>query len=388
MATWERLAMSAPLHPGTATLTRVGTALALLVGAGTPTARAQSAFWNTAATAGGSWGTPSNWQGGVVPSGSGNSAGFVLDFNAGASVTLDGSRTIGTVISSGANPWGLDPGTGGTLTVAGITVTGSGPLTVSAPLAGVNFTKDGSGTLAVSNPGGSYSGVVNVNAGTLKLIGSGSYSAASNLVTLAPGATLDVTALTSGLHYGGDPTTRLGLNDGDVLTGTGTVNGGLKVASGATVYPGDNGVGALAVKGGGDFASGSNWKVKLGTANAGAANTGNRIDFTAVLKVESGVNMPVDGGGLTFAAGQTYDYIIATSNGNFTIGSVNFQPTNFNPSGFVSSASFSLVTSGDNLILHISAVPEPAFVLALSLGGAAGSGILRRLLAHLRPSGR
>jgi autotransporter-associated beta strand protein len=378
----------APTHNTVATLIRVGAALAFLMGAGTPAARAQSAFWNTAATAGGSWGTASNWQGGIVPSGSANSAGFILDFTAGASVTLDGNRTIGTIISSSANPWSLDPGTGGTLNVASVIVTGSGPLTVSAPLGGSTFTKDGSGTLIVSNPSGNYSGAVNINAGTLKLVGSGNYSTGSNVVTLVSGATLDVTGLTAGPRYGGDPSTRLGVNAGDVLTGTGTVTGGLKVASGGTVYPGDNGVGALSVNGSGDFASGSNWKVKLGTANAGGANTSNRIDFSAILKLESGINMPIDGSGLTFAAGQAYDYVIATSNGNFNIGSVNFQPTNFNPPEFLPQASFSLTTSGDNLILHISAVPEPAFVLAVALAGAAGWGVLRRRLVHPRPARR
>ena len=57
-------------------------------------------------------------------------------------------------------------------------------------------------------------------------------------------------------------------NNGDVLDGTGTVKGGLKVKSGGTVYPGDNGVGTLTVEGKGLFEAGSNWKVKLGTANA------------------------------------------------------------------------------------------------------------------------
>ena len=123
-------------------------ALALLVlAAAAGPATAQSAFWNTTATTGGSWGTPTNWQGGTPASAAGNTAAFILDFTSGASVTLDGNRTIGTVISSGANPWSIDPGTGGTLAAASFIVTGSGPLTVSAPLAGTDFTKDGSGTL-------------------------------------------------------------------------------------------------------------------------------------------------------------------------------------------------------------------------------------------------
>src|SRR6476661_7124689 len=125
-------------------LVRAATAISLLTGCGSPAALAQSAFWSTSATAGGSWGNPANWQGGTVPAGSGNAAGFVLNFNAGASVTLDGDRTIGTVISASANPWSIDPGSpAGTFTAGTVFVTGTNlnPLTVNAPMAGGNFTK-------------------------------------------------------------------------------------------------------------------------------------------------------------------------------------------------------------------------------------------------------
>ena len=372
--------MKASIRASVVTLTRVGTALALLTCAGTPAVQAQSAFWVTSVTAGGSWGTPSNWQGGTVPSGSGNSAGFVLDFAVGASVTLDGSRTIGTVISSSANAWSLNPGTGGTLTVANFIVTGA-PVTATVPFAGVNLTKDGSGILTLTSPGSTYSGDINIIAGTLTLVGSANYSTGTNAIHIASGANLDVTGLTAGFRYGGDPSTRLAVNNGDTLDGMGTVTGGLKVASGGTVYPGDDGVGVLTVKGAGDFAALSNWKVRLSTANVGAVNTSNRIDFNAVLKLQAGMNMPIDGSGLTFAAGQTYDYVIATiGTSNFEIGTVNFQPTNFNPSSFASPSSFSLITNGPNLVLRFTPVPEPAFVTAILLAGMAGSGVLRRRL--------
>ena len=88
-----------------------------------------------------------------------------------------------------------------------------------------------------------------------------------------------MTQLTGGLRYGDDPSTRMAVNDGDVLDGTGTVNGGLKVKSGGTVYPGINGVGSLTVEGKGRFEAGSNWKVKLGTANAGDSNRDNRTSL-------------------------------------------------------------------------------------------------------------
>ncbi|HEY2787038.1 MAG TPA: autotransporter-associated beta strand repeat-containing protein, partial [Fimbriiglobus sp.] len=159
-------------------------------------------------------------------------------------MTLDGDQVIGTILSTGANAWSLDPGTGGTLTVANITVTG-GPLTVNAPLVGVNFVKDGSGTLTLSNPGSAFTGTININAGTLNLVGSANFSTTSNELHIGSGATLDATQLTGGLRYGGSPDTRTAIHDGDVLDGTGTVKGGLKVKSGGTVYPGDNGVGTL-----------------------------------------------------------------------------------------------------------------------------------------------
>jgi autotransporter-associated beta strand protein len=378
--------MSASKRGGVVALMRVGTALVFLMTAGTPAALAQSAFWDPAKVDGGSWGIADNWQGGNVPSGAGNAAGFVLDFNSGASVTLDGNRVIGTVISAGANPWSLDPGLGGVLSAASFIVTGGGPLTVHVPLVGIDFTKDGSGTLILSNPGSAYTGLIDIKAGTLSLVGSGNYSPGVNVLHLASGATLDVTGLTGGQRFG-DPTTRLAVNDGDTLDGTGTVSGGLKVNSGGTVYPGDNGVGTLTVKGGGDFAGGSNWKVRLGTANAIAPNTNNFIDLSGSLTLQNGVNMPINGNGLTFEAGRTYDYIIATVTGNITIGTVNFQPTNINPSAYASPSSFSLFTSGNNLVLRFSPVSEPAFVMALFLGGVAGYGVLRRRRARCEPPG-
>jgi autotransporter-associated beta strand protein len=348
------------------------------MGFGTPAALAQSAFWNTEATGGGSWAVPSNWQGGTVPSGSTNSAAFALDFTSGASVTLDGNRVIGSILSTGANPWNIAAGTGGTLTVANIVVTG-GPLTVSTPLAGIDFTKDGSGSLTITNSSSIYTGIINIKSGTVHLVASANYSTGSNVMHLGSGATLDVTQLTGGLRYGGAPDLRLAVNNGDVLDGVGTVKGGLKVKSGGTVYPGFNGVGRLIVEGKGEFEAGSNWKVKLGTANAGASNSSNRIDFTSTLTLAAGMNMPIDGSGQTFNAFQTYDYLIATSAGGlFNLGAVNFQPTNFNPSAFATPSAFSLIQEGNNLTLRFSPVPEPAFILAAGFGVGVATNLVRR----------
>jgi autotransporter-associated beta strand protein len=370
-----------PLRACVVTLARLGAALALLT-AGASDAPAQSAVWNPAATAGGSWGSAANWQGGTVPSGAGNTAGFALDFAAGASVTLDGDRAIGAVVSTGANPWTLAPGTGGTLTVANLTVTG-GTVTVDAPLGGVDLTKGGGGTVVLTNSGNTYSGVVDINAGTLSLVGAANYSTASIRVHVASGAALDATGLTAGPRYGGVPSLRLNVTNGDTLDGTGTVTGGLRVSNGGTVYPGDNGVGALTVIGAGDFKSGSTWKVKLGTATPGGTNMSNRIDFSDALNVDDATAIPIDGSGLTFAAGQTYDYVIATSGtADFTLGAVAFLPTNFDPSAGVTPSSFSLITSGNDLVLRFTPVPEPAHVTAAGFAAVAGCGLLRRRRAR------
>jgi hypothetical protein len=378
--------LSALVHRCVSTLIRASTAIVILAGMTPSVVRAQSGAWNTAATAGGSWGDVANWQGGMIASGSGNTATFALDFTAGASVTLDGSRTIGTVSTSSANAWSLDSGTGGGLTVAGFNITGAGPLTVSAPLAGTDFTLAGGGTLTISNSGSNYSGAININDGTFALTGSANFSSGSNAIHLASNGTLDLSQLTGGARYGG-PDTLMVVRSGDTLDGTGTVIGGLRVKSGGTVSPGVNGVGSLRVfLGGGDFEAGSNWNVKLSTANPGSLNVNNSVTYRLGVTLEDGANMPIDGNGQTFTAGQAYNYTIATIDlgSNFNIGAVNFQPTNFAPGVFDSPSNFRLVENGQNLVLRFTPVPEPTFVLA-SIGGLVGPWILRPRRAPLRP---
>jgi autotransporter-associated beta strand protein len=356
-------------------LIRTAIIFTIIAWSGIPSSHAQSAFWSTGATGGGSWGVSSNWQGGTLPNGSLNAAGFALDFTPGASVTLDGDRTIGTIISTGSNPWNLDAGTGGILNVGSMNITG-GPLTVTTPLSGVHFVKDGSGTLFITNASSTYSGTISIRAGTLSLIGVGNFSTSNNVLHLASGAILDTTQLTGGFRYGGDPTTRTAVNNGDLLDGTGTVKGGLKVKSGGTVFPGENGVGTLSIEGKALFEAGSNWKVKLGTANEGSANASNRLDVSGDLTLVSEMVMPIDGGGLTFQAGQNYDYVIGRSGtGTFDLGNVIFEPTGFPVS--VTANEFSTITAGDSLLLRYSPVPEPAFALAIGFGITTGCRMLR-----------
>jgi hypothetical protein len=71
---------------------------------------------------------------------------------------------------------------------------------------------------------------------------------------------------------------------------------------------------------------------------------------------------------------------LATITGDFTIGDVIFQPSNFNPAMLNNPSMFSLLISGNSLILHFTPVPEPAFIVTICLGAAAGWRVVRKRL--------
>ena len=117
-------------------------------------ARAQSGTWTN--LAGGSWAATTNWAGGMIASGSGDTADFsTLKLPASPTVTLDASWTIGNLIfgdTGNTYGWTVNPGNAGLLTLAGspiITVDGQNA-TIGAPLAGTGFTKAGPGTLTLT----------------------------------------------------------------------------------------------------------------------------------------------------------------------------------------------------------------------------------------------
>lgn len=342
-----------------------------------PRALAQSASWNATATTGGSWGDNANWAGGTPASGAGNTATFGLDFVSGSSVTLDGSRTIGTISTTSANPWSLTEGSGGILNVEAFAINGTGNVTVTADLAGTNFTKNGTGTLIIANADNAYTDSIAINAGTLSLVGDGNYATGATSLTIASGATLDVSGLTSGLRFGGSGTA-FDARAGDVITGNGTINGGLRARAGSTVYPGVNGVGTLSVNGSVAFDPGSFWQVRALSATPGSSNTNNVLSVNGAMTLADGTFMPVDGTGFTLVAGETYDYTIATVTGSKSIGNVTFQPSGFGPAEFNDPSMFSLLTSGNSLILRISPVPEPAMCVAAVVAAAGVGGIMRR----------
>ncbi|MGD0260908.1 MAG: DNRLRE domain-containing protein [Verrucomicrobiota bacterium] len=132
----------------------------------------------------------------------------------------NGSLPAGSVVNNGSLVFNRSDD----LTTAN-TISGSGTLT-----------KNGAGVLTL-NGANACSGGTFVNAGTLALTNAGSLAGSSN-ITLAIGATLDVSGRTNGT---------LTLLSGQTLSGNGTLNGSLTVSPGATVSPGIAGIGALAV---------------------------------------------------------------------------------------------------------------------------------------------
>jgi|GEM_PF-477343 len=160
-----------------------------------------------------------------------NLGGNPASFNAGQ-LTLDNGTLQPTASFALKNPnSGVTLGSnGGTFNLgAGIT------LTISNQIAGAGaLVKTGPGSLALAatNP---LTGTLAISNGTLSLSApAGATSLLPNvpMLTIASGATLDVSAVTSGFR----------LNSGQTLRGStgSTVNGNLTVGSGATIAPGGN----------------------------------------------------------------------------------------------------------------------------------------------------
>ncbi len=168
-----------------------------------------------------------------------NSSQWIL---AGTGSTYSGPTLVsGGTLQLGTGKSGQDGTLGNSGVASGSSVTnnavlaydyfaGPGANTASYPISG-------SGTLSVIGPGGvtlaasnTYTGPTNISNGTLAL-GSNGAIAQSSTISLAGGATFDVSQVNGGT---------LQLATGQTLSGTGnyTVNGALAVASSSTLLPG------------------------------------------------------------------------------------------------------------------------------------------------------
>ena len=154
---------------------------------------AQAVRWDVGG--GGSWNNGANWQGGLLP-GASEAAEFANDISGTATVTLDGDRTVASLRfadSSGSDGnWTISAGS---LTAATITVDNE-RATIDATIHGSNgLTKLGDGMLilSASNQNSDFVGTVSINAGTLRISHISHLGASANAVTIANGATLQIT---------------------------------------------------------------------------------------------------------------------------------------------------------------------------------------------------
>ena len=162
-----------------------------------------------------SWSQPLNWIGGV-PNANGAQANFWRTLTTNRAITLDGSKTVGTLTFDSPYSFTINPGTGGSLilnnsgsaaaltsnqgshTIAtSVQLTDSlnatiiaGAFTISGDVSGAGgLVKSGNGTMSLTGTN-SYAGNTSVTAGRLSLSISGLADAAD--VSISSGATLDL----------------------------------------------------------------------------------------------------------------------------------------------------------------------------------------------------
>ncbi len=316
----------------------------------------------------------------------------------GATLNLKG----GTLQATGT--FGLFNGTAGTnnrnvtlLDQSGIAVTGSNTLTIAGVISNnanavtaPGFNKTGTGTLDVSGVN-TYTGVTNVNAGTLLVSGNGSINTTS-AINVAAGARI---ANNSSVALALAPTlSGNGTGSRAVYGGTGTLNAALTLDNvGDVLSPGNSpGIQTFGVNQ--SWASNSyDWELNDWTASVAGTNI-DQINITGNLT-------------LTGAAPGSYILnVFSLTSGNLTGDVPNFSETNktwtiltttagitgfnasywtINTGNFTSSptatGTWSVAQSGNNLILNYVAVPEPATIALL----ASGIAVFGYRLARRRP---
>jgi fibronectin-binding autotransporter adhesin len=247
--------------------------------------------------------------------GSGGLVGNIGFSNTGYTVTLSGG-TLGSLADYSINANGTLSGT--------FKVNAADPSGVPHNITH-NFNWSGSGSLVktgggslILNSNNTYSGATTIGAGTLALGANGSISNSATL-TVASGATFDVSALTGGFPLAGSHT----------LQGFGTVLGTVVAASSAALSPGSNTLTGTLTLGSLSESGGTLNKFDLSTDPNGPNN--DLLVVTGDLNV-SGVNtIQISGGG---AVGTVYPLI--RYGGNFNGSVANF--TLFGAGGVLSNS--------------------------------------------------
>jgi autotransporter-associated beta strand protein len=299
--------------------------------------------WNVAG--GGSWATAGNW----TPAGPAGGIDGTADFSqqalaANATVTLDGSRTIGYMLfgdTAAAHNWTLSPGTGGALTLQvtassgstptitvnnqmatinvvlagnqGLVKAGSGTLTLAASNTYTGGTSITSGNLAIASDSNLGSGPVTISAGALEI--TGSIVSPRSLVLAASTATVQIDA--SGNYVAAAGATVSG-SGGLTKSGPGTLdltNATISYTGPTSVTGGMLDVGSLAGSVALSVSTGATANVSGGSLSLGNASNLGNLNFTASTGTITLASL-MGSGSTTFAAATSFP---ALSGGVVTI---------------------------------------------------------------------
>lgn len=225
----------------------------------------------------------------------------------------------------------------------------SGNVSDLSPTSVDSVTKNGNGTWTLTGTN-TYTGSTAVNGGTLILSGGGSISNTA-LISVAAGAILDVSGLTSTFV----------LNSGQSLSNSvGIVNGSVAAVAGSSIYPATVGVaGTLTFNNNLNLNAGGTVNFDLNTI----ASSGNdQIVVGGNLTLSSSDTIHINAQGGAAPLDQTADYVLFAVSGTTTMTTTpnlvwdGTQPAN--------TANYSLKASGNNVVLSYSASTGPTITSA------------------------
>jgi autotransporter-associated beta strand protein len=220
----------------------------------------------------GLWSNASNWSDGIVADGAGNTADFsLINLTADRIVTLDSSRTIGTLKfgdTLGSQNWLLNAAADRTLTLAGgapLINVNQNTATLAVPLTGTSgFTKTGAGTLILPESN-SLSGTLNLdsnsasaNDGTLRVTTNEAFALIASPIFIrnntggSAGSTLELDGATGDLNL--TQLFRVSCRNNSMpwvknLAGSNTLSGGVSYQEGGTQITYQSDAGALVLSG-------------------------------------------------------------------------------------------------------------------------------------------
>jgi autotransporter-associated beta strand protein len=280
---------------------------------------------------GGSGGNGGGAQGGAIYVATGGTLTILDSQISGASVTGGSGGSAGT--GQGPNNLNGTPGSTGTIQGTGIFLSGvmanigvsGGTVTYANSIAGTGLNsgpvttainKTGAGTLVLSATN-TFSGNVNISAGTLSVAGTGNLGNLSNGVVISDGATFGVTA--NATFAAARSFSIAGFSTFDIAAGTTTTIQGVisNGASAGSLLKTDTGTLVL---------SGTNTYDGSTSVNAGTLRAGSAGAFGAStsFSVASGATLDLNGFNLTFGAltgAGTVSGANTTISGTFTPGS-------------------------------------------------------------------